>query len=396
MAVAVRDLLTAIERAYPRRLAEPWDTGIGLTCGDPDDEVRQVLLSVDITDDIITEAIEHRASVIITHHPLLFRPVQSLAANTEKGRLIHRLMRSGIAHIAVHTNADRAVGGVNDALADTFGLQNTAPLLAADAGGLDKFVVFIPQLDADRLIGEMAAAGAGSIGKYAEAAFVTTGEGRFRPLAGAQPAVGTVGSPERVVEARVEMICPRRSRDDVIAAIRRTHPYEEPAFDIFELAPSGPVGGAGEGLGRFGTLPAAMTLREFTVLVAERLPATAWGVRAAGDPDREIRTVAVCGGSGGSLLSAATESGADVLVTSDITHHTAQEHVEDAERPAIVDVAHWAGEWPFLGRMKLMLHERFRDRVRSTVSTLRTDAWSLASPSIDPAAASRPAIHRRH
>ncbi len=135
MAVTVADVRAALDAAYPLRLAEEWDTGIGLSCGDPAAEVRRVLLAVDVAPAVVREAREVGAQLIVTHHPLLFRPVQSIAADTDKGGMLHALIRSGVAHIAAHTNADRAVGGVNDALADALGLTDVVPLVPAGSSG---------------------------------------------------------------------------------------------------------------------------------------------------------------------------------------------------------------------------------------------------------------------
>lgn len=271
MGVPLTEVIAALEAAYPPRLAEPWDTGIGLTCGDPTGEVRRVLLAVDGDPATVREAAQRRADLLLTHHPLLFRPVQSVAASTDKGALVHRMIRGGIAHFAAHTNADRAIDGVNDALADALGLLDRATMV---------------------------------------------------------PATGPESDPR-------------------------------------------------EGLGRVGRLPAPMTLSSFAARVAAALPATVSGVRAAGDPDRAISTVAVCGGAGGSELGAATACGADVYVTSDLSHHVVAEHVADPTRPAVVEVAHWAGEWPWLARAAAVIEAAFGDAVATTVSTLRTDAWTL-------------------
>ncbi|MBN9611238.1 MAG: Nif3-like dinuclear metal center hexameric protein [Actinobacteria bacterium 69-20] len=377
MGVRLAEVLAALDAAYPPRLAEPWDTGIGLTCGDPDDEVRHVLLAVDVDPVTVRQARDVGAQLLVTHHPLLFRPVQSVAASTAKGSLLHTLIRSGIAHVAAHTNADRARGGVNDAFAEALGLVDAVPLVPVTPPALDKVVVFVPVDHADAMVSALAAAGAGTIGDYAEAAFVSAGEGRFTPMPGAHPAIGAVGVAERVAEARVEMVLPPARRADVVAALRAAHPYEEPAFDLYEMAPMAPAGGVREGLGRLGRLPAPMTLSAFTAHVASALPATAWGVRAAGDPDRVVEAVAVCGGAGGSELPSATASGADVYVTSDLSHHVVAEHVVDQARPAVVEVAHWAGEWPWLARAAAVIEAAFGAAVTTTVSTLRTDAWTV-------------------
>lgn len=376
--VPLAEIIAVLESAYPPALAEPWDTGIGLTCGDPGSLVSSVLLAVDV--DPVTVAEAAGAGLLLTHHPLLFRPVQSVAADTDKGSLLHALIRGGVAHFAAHTNADRAIGGVNDALADALGLVDTRPMVPAAAPVLDTIVVFVPEQDADAMVAALAAAGAGALGDYTEAAFVGRGEGRFTPMPGAHPAVGAVGTSQRVAEARVEMVAPVARRAAVVAALRAAHPYEEPAFAVTPMAAVPPAGGVRSGLGRIGRVPQPMPLAAFTAHVATVLPATAWGVRAAGDAARMIETVAVCGGSGGSEMAAAAP--ADVYVTSDITHHTAAEHIADPLRPALVDIAHWAGEWPWLARAAAVINEAFGEAVTTRVSTARTDAWSLHAPQI--------------
>ncbi len=369
----VRDVLAAVRRAYPETLAENWDTGIGLTCGDPEAPVEHVLLAVDADAITVAEAVDAGAQVLLTHHPLLFRPVQSVAADTAKGALLHRMIRAGVAHVAAHTNADRAIGGVNDALAEVIGLVDPVPLRAADEPPTDKIVVFVPPDHEAAVIAAMAAAGAGVIGDYTESAFRSPGTGQFRPGPGARPFVGHRGRLEEVPETRVEMIAPRGSRGDVLAALRSTHPYEEPAIDVVELA----ARPSATGLGRVGALRRPMPLREFARHVAASLPATVAGVRAAGDPDRTVVTVAVVGGAGDSELSTAALAGADAVVTSDLRHHVVSEFVAADRAPAVVEVAHWAGEWPWLARAAAMLDAELGGRVRTTVSTTRTDPWTL-------------------
>ena len=282
MSVTIGDVIAVLDEAYPPALAEPWDTGIGLTCGDPAAPVDRVLLAVDLDVAVIQQAEEIGAQLVVTHHPLLFRPVQSVAADTDKGSLIHRLIWSGIAHFAAHTNADKAVGGVNDALAAAFGLSSTRPLVPDETAAL--------------------------------------------PVRPAQ--AGVTGS------------------------------------------------------GRVGRLPSSMTLEAFADLVAAALPTTAAGVRVAGAPDRLISTVAVSGGAGGSFLADAARAGADVIVTSDLSHHVVAEHVADPARPAVVDVAHWAGEWPWLAAAASVINSgvadgRLTGSVITTVSALRTDPWTM-------------------
>jgi putative NIF3 family GTP cyclohydrolase 1 type 2 len=179
---------------------------------------------------------------------------------------------------------------------------------------------------------------------------------------------------ERVPETRIEMVAPRSARSAVLAALRAAHPYEEPAFDMLELVATELPD---TGLGRVGRLAEPMTLTSFTELVAGALPATAAGVRAGGDPDRQVNTVAVCGGAGDGELGAAAESGADVYLTSDVRHHVAAEHLADPRRPALVEVAHWAGEWPWLDRAAAVLRSYLPGTVTITVSRRCTDPWTV-------------------
>ena len=178
-----------------------------------------------------------------------------------------------------------------------------------------------------------------------------------------------------MAETRLEMVLSRSRRAAVVAALRAAHPYEEPAFDVLELAPVPST----RGLGRIGTLPAPEPLSAFTARVAAGLPATAWGVRAAGDPDRAIRRVAVCGGAGDSALDAALAAGVDAYVTADLRHHPAAEHLLRPAAPALVDVAHWASEWPWCEQAAGVLRAALGGSVEVRVSTRRTDPWSIGS-----------------
>jgi dinuclear metal center YbgI/SA1388 family protein len=383
------DVVHLLERRYPPSTAESWDA-VGLVTGDPDQPVRRVLFAVDPVAAVVDEAVAWEADLVVTHHPLLLRPVHSIAATTFKGALLHRLVRSGVGLFTAHTNADAAAGGVADALAGVLGLVGTVPLDAAPAEPLDKHVVFVPVADAERLVDALAAAGAGAIGEYTRCAWTSTGQGTFTPTDAARPAVGSAGEASRVVEARVEMVAPRRLRTAVVAAMRGAHPYEEPAFDVLELA-SWP---GTTGIGRVGALPVPTTLAAFAAGVAAALPATAQGVRFAGDPEGRVARVAVVGGSGDSLFDAVRAAGVDAYVTADLRHHPASELRERAgfeggETPYLVDVAHFASEWPWLAHAARALEQDVAaagTTVVTRVSTLRTDPWTGRVASPEPAA----------
>lgn len=376
------DVIECLDELYDPRLAASWDA-VGLVCGDPARPVRKVLFAVDPVQDVADEAVDWGADLVVTHHPLLLKPVHSVAATDPKGRVVHQLVRNGIALHVCHTNADSADPGVSDALAEALGLRDLAPLDAQAAEPLDALVVYVPEADAEALIDALSAAGAGSVGDYERCAFTAAGTGTFRPRPGANPTIGTIGDTEEVVETRVEMVVPRPSRAAVVAALQAAHPYEEPAFHLLEMAalPSG------RGTGRIGVLDGTLTLRAFAERVARALPPTAGGVRAAGDPDQAVRTVALCGGAGDSLLDLARTTGADVYLTSDLRHHPASEFREHGG-PALVDVAHWAAESTWLPHAERSLIDRLGERgatVVTRVSQSRTDPWQIhvAQP-VDP------------
>ncbi|MHA6618919.1 Nif3-like dinuclear metal center hexameric protein [Pseudonocardia sp. DLS-67] len=378
MTATVGDVIAALEAAYPPALAAGWDA-VGLVCGDPAEEVSSVLVAVDPVPETVDEAVGHH-QLLVTHHPLLLRGVHGVGADTPKGALLHRLIRGGTALFTAHTNADSADPGVSDALAAAIGLDVSGPLVGEPAEPLDKIVTFIPTGPVITSVHEaMSAAGAGHIGDYSHCSFATAGTGQFKPLEGAHPTIGAVGKLERVAETKLEMVLPRGRREAVVAALRATHPYEEPAFDVFEFAELA----SSRGLGRIGTLPAPEPLSAFAARVRAALPETAWGVRAAGDPDRPIRSVAVCGGAGDSALGAATAAGVDAYVTADLRHHPASEHLLAGTvgrgTPALVDVAHWASEWPWCAQAADVVRAALGERVTVAVSAKRTDPWSIGA-----------------
>ena len=368
------DVVAVLEEMHPAAWAQSWDA-VGLVLGDPAQPVRRVLLAVDPVEQVADEAVAGGYDLLLTHHPLWLRGTTSMAATTPKGRLAHRLVQAGCALHVAHTNADVADPGVSDALAGVLGLRDLRPLQPMAADPLDKLVCFVPTADADALLDALADAGAGAIGDYERCAWTTTGHGTFRPLDGASPAIGSVGEVETVHETRLEVVLPRARRSRVLRAMLAAHPYEEPAYDVLELADVERL----RGLGRVGELPSPMTLRDLTAAAAAALPATAWGVRSAGDPDLVVRTLAVCGGSGDSLLGEAARSGAQAFLTADLRHHPASEAPEGL---ALLDAAHWATEWPWLAELAPRLARA--TRVEVSVSTTVTDPWTSSSRSPTP------------
>ncbi|WP_306359129.1 Nif3-like dinuclear metal center hexameric protein [Nocardia sp. CC227C] len=371
-AVRLADVIGVLDAAYPPRLAESWDS-VGLVCGDPGEAVTRVLFAVDATAAVVDEAVEWGAQALVVHHPLLLRGVDTVAASTPKGALLHRLIRSGCALFTAHTNADSADPGVSDALAHTIGLRVTGPLDPKPVGAQDEWQVLVPRTHTEAVREALFAAGAGAVGNYREASWSVTGTGQFRPLDGAAPAIGAVGELQIVPEDRVEVVAPPSARRAVLSALRSAHPYEEPAYHVTERAPLP----SGLGIGRVGELAQPQPLRTFTARVRATLPATTWGVRAAGDPERVVRTVAVCGGAGDSFLSTVSRLGVDAYVTSDLRHHPADEHLRSGG-PALIDAAHWATEFPWCAQAEGVVRAALPG-VETRVSTLRTDPWTIGA-----------------
>lgn len=368
----LREVVELLHQWYPPRFAEEWDR-VGLVCGDLDAEVTSILLAVDPTRAVAQEAVDKQTQLLIVHHPLYLRGTSSVAAQTPKGEVVHRLISAGVGLLTAHTNADTPASGVSAAMAQRLGLVEAVPLDPAEQP-YDQLVVFVPIDAAEAVRGAMASAGAGHLGNYDSCTFSLTGTGRFRPLEGAQPAIGQVGAVEAVEEVRIEALVARESTPAVIEAIRQAHPYEEVAHFVSPQNLSAP---SDRGAGRIGQLPQPMSLREFAELVRQQLPATAHGVRVAGDPEKRVSTVALCGGSGDFLLDQARAVGADVYLTSDLRHHPALEHREYHSTTALVDVAHWAAEWCWLPLLQSRLQEHLGEKLKVEVSTLNTDPWTF-------------------
>lgn len=370
MSARLADVIGVLDAAYPPRLAQDWDS-VGLVCGDPDDTVDTVTVAVDATAAVVAEVPDN--GLLLAHHPLLLRGVDTVAASTAKGALLHQMIRTGRALFTAHTNADAASPGVSDALADALGLTVEEVLAPISTGqDLDKWVVFVPAENSEAVREAMFAAGAGQIGDYSHCSWSVAGIGQFLPKEGATPAIGAVGTVERVPEDRLEMIAPSGRRAHVLAALRAAHPYEEPAFDIFALAPiPGDVG-----LGRIGSLLRPETLSAFVSRVHDALPGTSWGIRASGESEASVSRVAVCGGAGDSLLDAVAVADVQAYVTADLRHHPADEH-RRASDVALVDVAHWASEFPWCTQAAELLRHHFGESLGVRVSAIRTDPWNV-------------------
>ena len=371
MPATVRDIAAALEAWAPPASKLDYDN-VGLQVGHPNRAVSNVLVALDLTPEVIDEAVEIGAGMIVTHHPLFFLPQRRIVGDDFIGGMALRMAEQGIAYYAIHTNLDLAHGGVSFALAEKLGLEDIRFLEPAE-GTLVKLVVFVPETHAEAVRNAVADAGAGRIGDYEACSFETKGTGRFKPGAGTSPHIGEAGGGvESVQEVRLEVEVMRWDLSRVLNSMRAAHPYEEVAYDIYPVdQPASRVGS-----GAIGALPAAMSLNEFLRVVAKHLDAAC--LRYSGNPGQSVKTVAVCGGSGAGLIGRAIASGADALVTADVTYHRFFEALdaENSHRMAIIDPGHYETEAHTEQLLVDYLAPRFEDvsfqRTRHRTSEMRT------------------------
>lgn len=311
------EIIRLFEQFSPQKYAMEGDK-IGLQIGRLNNQVERVLVTLDVTEEVVDEAITKDVELIIAHHPLIFRPLQKIDTETSAGRMVEKLIKNDIAVYAAHTNLDIANGGVNDLLAEALGLTNTEVLVPSYADKLKKLVVFVPVENAQGVKKAIGLAGAGSIGNYSHCAFSATGVGQYLPGEETNPFIGNKGKLEEVREVRVETIVPESIEKSVLSAMIEAHPYEEVAYDLYPLENKG----ESLGLGRVGMIP-KMTLRDFAQHVKKSLDVHT--VRVVGDLDATVSKVAVLGGDGNKYYMSAKFKGADVYVTGDIYYHTAHD-----------------------------------------------------------------------
>ncbi len=317
MAHAVSHLIQAMEAIAPTRFAAAWDN-VGLVVGDPSAVVSSVLLAIDCTRAVVHEALRERCEAIVAYHPPIFDPQKRFVA----GSPAFEAARGGLSVFSPHTALDVAEGGTNDVLADSVGIERRTPLRAVSHPDAEyKLVTFVPADHVEAVSRAMFAEGAGRIGGYSSCSFRTPGTGTFFGEAGAQPVVGEAGRLEEVPELRLETVVPAARASAVVAALRRAHPYEEPAFDLVRLAPAAPPGG----IGRVGEVRPS-TAGALVERVKGELGVS--HVLVAGDLDAQVSRAAVCAGSGGDLVPDAIAAGARFFLTGELRHHDALLAVE--------------------------------------------------------------------
>lgn len=329
----VKDILKQLELLAPPIYQEEYDNS-GLITGNMQQEVTGILISLDCIESVVDEAIRENCNLIVAHHPIVFRGLKRINGNNYIERTIIKAIKHDIALYAIHTNLDNVAGGVNFKIAEKIGLQNVK-ILAPKKQLLKKLSTFVPSADKEKVLEALYKAGAGTIGNYSECSYQVEGMGTFKPNEKANPAIGSAGKRENVAETRIEVIFPTHLEAAVLSGLFNSHPYEEPAYDVILLENKN----AEVGSGAIGTMPVAMSEVDFLNYLKTKMELSC--IRHTVFTGKEIKKVALCGGSGSFLLKNALGAGADAYISADFKYH----EFFDAENKIIIaDIGHYESE----------------------------------------------------
>ncbi len=346
------EIITNLEEWAPKEIAWQKDN-VGLQVGSADRKIKNILLCLEVTSNVIDEAVEKKCNLIISHHPLLFHPLKKVDLLKDKNsQLLEKLIKKEINLYSEHTNLDFTKDGVSFELAKILGLKNIDFLVKSDSNQY-KLIVFIPKTHLDLVANELFKAGCGLIGEFSTCNFRTKGEGSFNGSSNSNLSIDKKENFEIIDEYRLEVILDSWKLNSVIKVLRDVHPYEEPAFDIYQLKNQN----SNYGEGAVGEFDDYLPFNEFLSLVSKKLKAK--GFRYVKGPHDKIKRVAVCGGSGGEYIPDAVKSGADAYITADIKYHSF--HDADGEI-LLIDAGHYETEIHSLNeverRIKIFLNKK--------------------------------------
>ncbi len=340
----VRDILSVIDRFSPFILQEEYDNS-GVQYADLNENINKILICLDVTSEIIEEAVRQNCNTILSHHPMFFRPLTKITR--QENPVIFQLLYNHINLISAHTNYDLAENGLNDYVGKLLGLKKIGCLEECKEKTF-KLAVYVPEKYQENLLNELFLVGAGNIGNYSEVSFTIKGKGSFKPMEGTKPFIGKTGKRELVHEVKIETIFRERDSDKIIATIHKNHPYEEPAYDIYQLTNK-----SKSGIGLFAELPAEQNLETICKKIKDKLHIPYLRAIKANNQNQQIRNIALCTGGGGSLINKAIQKKADLLITGDIKHHEALTAKEMGLN--IIDVEHFYTEKHFVPAIKKQL-----------------------------------------
>ena len=344
----VKQIIKTIEEIAPRALALPGDP-VGLQCGEPDRLVSRLMVSLDATLETVTQAAELNVDLLVTHHPLLFEPLTQENIHGPAAKALVRAIREDLAVYSAHTNLDASADGINDSFASLLDLRERR-VLQSSSPEYFKMVVYVPEEQLERVRSAAFRAGGGQVGDYSGCSFSIEGVGTFHPGEGTSPTIGLPGCDEKVQEARLEISVQSAVLGAVLADVRAAHPYEEPAIDVYPAISSIP----GAGFGIAGVLPQSATVGQVAARVGSAL--NAGSMRLVGKKGRKVKRVAVCAGSGASLLAAAVAARAQLYITGDVKYHDARKAEEIGIN--LLDVGHFPPERYGLNRFGKLLEKK--------------------------------------
>lgn len=333
ISVTVSEVIRELEQLAPPALQESYDNA-GIQCGEPSAVVTGVLITLDLTPEVVDEAIALGCNLVIAHHPVIFGSLKKITGATPTGRVLLKAIRHQITLYAAHTNLDNVTGGVNTMIARKLGLRHTR-ILQPLKGKLCKLVTFVPPGHLDRVREALWAAGAGHIGHYDQCSFNASGTGTFRGGEESRPFAGQPGVRHQEPEIRTETIFPAWKEEEIVAALLASHPYEEVAYDILSLANGWPTMGAG----LTGELPQPLSETEFLALLKKTFAAPV--IRHSPLLGKPVSRVALCGGAGSFLLREAITAGAHFFVTGDVKYH---QFAEPDGKIVMADIGHYESE----------------------------------------------------
>jgi len=329
----IRDITGYLEQTAPLPLQEDYDNA-GLLTGNENQEIKGILISLDVTEAVIDEAISLGFNLIVSHHPIIFRGLKKLTGSNYVERVIIKAIKNNIALYAIHTNLDNVKNGVNKKIADKLGLTDVK-ILKAKISGLCKLVSFVPKDNVLEVLDAVHAAGAGVIGNYDHCSFRTPGTGRFKPNKSANPHIGKRNEFEEVNEERIELIYPEHSGHNVIESLKAAHPYEEVAYYIHKLENKSEDVGSG----MIGQLENALRVNDFLLTLKKTFNLEHF--KYTPSQADKIKKVAVCGGAGSFLIKTAKKAGADAFISADIKYH---EYFDADGKILVADIGHYESE----------------------------------------------------
>jgi dinuclear metal center YbgI/SA1388 family protein len=339
MLITVNDIIGVMKKIAPPNLAEPWDN-VGLQVGDPSWPVQRIWVALDPIPEVIQAAIKQNIDLIITHHPLLFHPLKSINLNKPESKIIADAISHQIAIYSAHTNLDKVTGGINDLLANKLEMIDVRPIIPDTSSDTAKLVVFVPKSHVQQILDALFEKNAGVIGQYSKCSFRNDGVGSFQPGELSNPWSGHEGQFEETDEYRIETIISLKDTSAILSHLETIHPYETVAYDIYPLNQVS----ANQGIGRVGGLKSPISLQGLADHIIKNLNLSY--VRIIGDPDLTVKQIAICSGSGGSLLKNIFSLGVQAYVTGDLKYHDARSI--EMNHMGAIDVTHFESEHIFI------------------------------------------------